>query len=295
MTTTRGKRRHIAILYHAKSTQADLNGSLVYHLGEHWRAAGHEVTVLLGTRHHVSADLLFMHVDLSVVPPEYVEFAARYSATVNAGATDIRKSRIAESLQQADDGWVGQVIAKSDLNYGGEPEQRFGPWGWLHRIRAGRVLVRLIAGHTRLLSPFRGWHSYAIFDRLDLVPKRLLEDPRVVIQPFVPEVEGGLYHVRLYQFLGDRAVCRRISSREPLVKSGSALAIEKVEPHPLVEQWRERLHLDYGKIDYVMHEGTPILLDANKTTGVDERGRGPEQDARRRNLAGGIESFFREG
>ncbi|HEX7708253.1 MAG TPA: hypothetical protein VF701_17455 [Thermoanaerobaculia bacterium] len=291
--TARDDGRHIAILYHAKSTRADLEGSLVYHLASHWRAAGHQVTFLLGTRHYVPADLLFVHVDLSVVPPEYVEFAARYPATVNAGATDIRKSRIAEGLLHPGDAWAGPVIAKSDLNYGGEPEQRFGRWGVLHRSKPGRVMVRFLATRTRWLSPFHGWHSYPIFDRLDLVPRRLLDDHRVVIQPFVPEVEGGLYHVRLYQFLGDRSTCRRISSREPLVKSGTTIKSEVVEPHPVVEQWRQHLRLDYGKIDYVIHEGTPILLDANKTTGVDDQGRGPEQDARRFFHAGGIDSFFR--
>ena len=30
---------------------------------------------------------------------------------------------------------------------------------------------------------------------------------------------------------------------------------------------RERLGFDYGKFDYVIHRGTPVLLDANRTPG----------------------------
>ena len=31
---------------------------------------------------------------------------------------------------------------------------------------------------------------------------------------------------------------------------------------------REQMGFDYGKFDYVIHEGKPILLDANKTVGA---------------------------
>ena len=122
----------------------------------------------------------------------------------------------------------------------------------------------------------------------------MVDDRRLVIEKFVPEVEGGLYHLRVYQFLGDRATCRRLAAREPLIKAGNAVRTETVEPHPVVEEWRRRFRLDYGKIDYVVHEGSPILLDANKTTGAVPTSN-PQTEERRRFHAGGIESFFRDG
>ena len=76
------------------------------------------------------------------------------------------------------------------------------------------------------------------------------------------------------------------------MKAGNSVRLEHVEPHPLLEEWRRRLHLDYGKMDYVMHEGCPVLLDANKTVGAGGFARGPELEARRRHRAAGIESLF---
>ena len=283
--------RHIAVLFHARSI--DLPGSIVYHLAAYWREAGHRVTFLRGTSRYVPADLLFMHVDLSVVPEEYVEFASRYPVAVNIGATDIRKSCYTENRVTEEDGWTGPVIAKSDLNYGGLPEHLLGPLGVLHRSSFGREMMAFLASRTSMLTPLPHWNSYPIFDRIDEVPSRLIDDPRVVIERFLPEIENDLYHVRLYQFLGDRSTCRRIASTEPLVKSGNSATSETIEPHPLVEQWREGLCLDYGKLDYVIHEGIPILFDANKTPGTDNRGRGKVQDDRRRFHAGGIDSLFR--
>jgi hypothetical protein len=56
-------------------------------------------------------------------------------------------------------------------------------------------------------------------------------------------------------------------------------------------QARKRLNFDYGKFDYVVHDGQPVLLDANKTTGAD-RICTQELNARRRQRADGIYSYF---
>jgi hypothetical protein len=69
------------------------------------------------------ADILLIHVDLSVVPDEYLEFASRYPIALNKAAKDIRKSLISLNLVRAGDSYSGKVIVKTDLNYGGSPER----------------------------------------------------------------------------------------------------------------------------------------------------------------------------
>ena len=286
--------RHIVVLFRAGTSDEAIAGTAVYHLAHHWREAGHLVTFLRGARRFVPADLAFVHVDLSVVPDEYLALAASYPAAVNGRVRDVRRSTTSENLVTAGDGWSGPVIAKSDLNYGGGPELESGFGRFAGRGAFGRRLLR-VADRIRpgiLPSPFGSWRDYRIFDHRDAVPPRLRRDRRVVIERFLPEIEGGLYHLGMYQFLGDRWSCVRIASPEPLVKAGNSVRLEHVEPHPLLEEWRRRLHLDYGKMDYVLHEGRPVLLDANKTVGAGGFASGPELEARRRHRAAGIESFF---
>ena len=67
--------------------------------------------------------------------------------------------------------------------------------------------------------------------------------------------------------------------------------IEEVDPHPEIVQMRKRLNFDYGKFDYVVHNGRAVLFDANKTTGAD-RVTTPRLNARRRHRADGIYSYF---
>jgi hypothetical protein len=50
----------------------------VNQLAEFWRENGLEVVYLYGADRFVPADLVLVHVDPSVVPEEYLEFAAQY-------------------------------------------------------------------------------------------------------------------------------------------------------------------------------------------------------------------------
>jgi len=55
-----------------------------------------------------------------------------------------------------------------------------------------------------------------------------------------------------------------------------------------IEALRERMGFDYGKFDYVIHEGRVILLDANKTPTFQGDANAPHL----RELALGIEDFL---
>jgi hypothetical protein len=85
-------RKRIAVLFHECQSEERLPLYAIHYLAGFWRADGLEVLYLFGAREHVPADILVVHVDLSVVPDEYLEFAGRYPAAINATVKDIRKS-----------------------------------------------------------------------------------------------------------------------------------------------------------------------------------------------------------
>ena len=70
------------------------------------------------------ADAAVLHVDCSVVPPEYLAFAARFPVAINGVQQDNRKRAISRSVVQPRDGWEGAVIVKTDRNFRGLPEWR---------------------------------------------------------------------------------------------------------------------------------------------------------------------------
>jgi hypothetical protein len=281
----------IAVLFHAGERHTDPAAYVVHHLARYWREDGHEVDYLYGTRRFRPADLLLVHVNLSVVPAEYLRFAARYPRALNAGIADIRKTTISRYLVRPGDGWRGPVIVKSDLNYGGQPEERLGENWMEQRFPLWRRLARRaarLAGRPDLPG---GWEDYEIYDRIEDVPPARLRSRHFVVERFRPEREQGLYHLRIYLFLGDRHSCSRLASEDPIVKAQNSVRVEPVEPHPAVVAWRESLGMDYGKLDYVVEGGEAVLLDANKTIGASPRMANADLAAVRRHLAEGLYAY----
>src|SRR5512135_166372 len=88
-----------------------------------WQQMGHSVRVSNGIPATADADVVVLHTDLSVVPQEYLDFAARFPAGVNRNAVDIRKRLVSRFPVRPEDDWRGPVIAKSDFNCGGLPER----------------------------------------------------------------------------------------------------------------------------------------------------------------------------
>ena len=93
----------IAILLHKNDTKEILQSSLITYLAEFWREDGHEVLFLFGTEEFISADILIVHVDLTIVPDSYLEFAKQYPIVLNGNVKDIRKSTISKILLNQDD------------------------------------------------------------------------------------------------------------------------------------------------------------------------------------------------
>ncbi|MBK8724546.1 MAG: hypothetical protein IPL96_00485 [Holophagaceae bacterium] len=272
--------RRIAILVHEDTPPEDLSRYAVSRLVPTWQADGHEVFPLFGVREQVPADLVFVHVDLSVVPDEYLAFAARYPTSVNGAVKDIRKSTFSPHLLGPEDPWPGPVMVKSDRNHGGLPEAVHG-------------IARL---DGRGIEPaFRTQNAYRIFSNLREVPAEFFASPDYVVQRFMPEMEDDRFHVRTYQFLGEWSLCTRMASEHPVVSAENMVAKGPARVHPEIEELRRRLHFDYGKFDYVVHDGAVVPLDLNKTTGgrrVD-RAPTPQLAASRQERARALYGFFR--
>lgn len=234
---------------------------LIHRVRESWQRDGWTVLDARGTKKRIPADVAFLHVDLSVVPQEYVDFARSYPVAINAGIRDIRKSVVGRIRVLPGDGYAGPVIVKSALNSAGIPEHRLGlgQRSWLSAIHG--ELLAAIAPKWKL-------KDYPIYPSADDVPPAVFRSDDVVVERFLPEVHDGLYCLREWYFLGDASVNRAELWRGPVISSGNA-APDLVEPTPPeVISLRRELGIDYGKIDYTMHEGRPVVFDVNKTVGT---------------------------
>lgn len=290
--SSRTRAKHIAVLFHERDRHRDPSTYLVHHLAEYWREDGHDVNYLFGTRRFVSADIVLVHVNLSVVPDVYLEFASRYPIVLNGGIRDIRKSMISGNLLRPGDPWDGPVIVKSDLNYAGAPERYLRQTSAERRLRVLRSARRAIERFRGETPPFGESRDYEVFDRISDVPAHLFSNRQVVVEKFRPEFEDSLYHTRIYMFLGNRWSCTRVGTPNPVVKADPNARTESIEPAAEIVEWRRKLRLDYGKLDYVVSNGEAVLLDVNKTTGASQYMDDERRRRMRRHQAEGLYSYF---
>lgn len=265
----------IAILWHEQQARLGYQYMIVDY-ADTWTSDGHAVKHLVGPRRFVPADIVIVHVDVSVVPEPYLELAERYPRALNGGVRDIRKSRTSSLLLQRDDDWDGPVIVKSDLNFGGVPEQVMG--------------LAPHAGGNRVSTP----SDYRVHDRLQDVPAAVWHDERLVVERFLPEREGADFVVRTLAFFGSEATCNKNVGPDPVVHANSQRSSELVEPDPRVLQRAHDLGFHMGKFDYVLRDGEPLVLDTNKTMGRPPRPPSREQIAIRRKRASGLYAYFEE-
>ena len=273
----------VAVLTHALDPIDQVN-YLMLKIVKKWQASGVEVVVLRGPEHYEAADVLVLHVDLTVVPQEYLDFCARYPIVVNGRVRDISKRKISKNLLEPKDHYTGAVIVKADLNFGGFPELKMQRSGRLSRMW-NKYLPWSITG---ILSP----SDYPVFRSMAEVPKAVWRNRRLVVEKFCPEREGDHYCLRQWIFLGDRGVSQRLVSLNPIVKFPNEVHLEYGPPVPeSLREMRSRLGFDYGKFDYVVVDGEVILLDANRTPALGVSDGWAQNMAAE--LAGGLPSFLR--
>lgn len=265
---------------------------MVTHMIPKWEAAGLEVRKIYEPNRFVPADALLLHVDLSVVPKEYVDFAHRYPRVINGKVTDLRKRLYSENLISPGDNYEGPVIVKTSFNHGGVPEAglRSKSGGMNFLRRAYRWLDR-----KRKNSPYRirTRFDYRLYSSMKDVPDEILNCEELIVEKFLPEREGDNYRLRYYFFIGNVEVSANKLSDQPFCLTGS----QTIDNNPIPEKIREvrqRMGLDYGKIDYGFHEGKPVLYDVNRSAGVLAEGPSAFQQEVGDRLSEGIYSFFPE-
>jgi len=282
--------KSVAIIFHENERLKRLPRFAIWHLAEVWREANIKVFFLFGTQKHVPADLALLHVDLSVVPDEYLDFARRYPVVLNGKVKNIRKSTFTRNRVNPGDGYEGKVIVKSELNYGGEPERKLlgTPLSRL-MLRATMRLPWLRPSRKGSKLLFRLPSDYRIYDSPRSVPADWFKRDDVLVEKFLPEMQDGLYCLRNYHFLGDGGGGVLRKSVHPVINAATTISRQDIEPDPGIVELTKSMQFDYGKFDYVMHDGRPVLLDTNKTPGA---GKSPEYLAMCRRWAKGIWSYF---
>jgi len=109
-----------------------------------------------------------------------------------------------------------------------------------------------------------------LFDRAGDVPDHVWRDPQLVVEKFMPERDPRGFALRTWCFMGKRETCSRCISADPVVKGSSIIARELVDVPDELRGMRTRLGFDYGKFDFVLHDGRTVLFDANFTPTVPE-------------------------
>ncbi|WP_018232985.1 hypothetical protein [Thioalkalivibrio thiocyanodenitrificans] len=253
---------------------------LVDALALRWREAGHRILKRRTTRHLPDADVVILHVDRTVVPGRISDCLKSYPVVLNRQAVDISKRAISRQLVAPGDDYAGPVVVKTDANCGGLPEHplsRYLPT----RFGRGRAWAKVAA-----IRPDR----YPVFAGKAEVPPGVWENPALVVERFLPERRDDLYYLRYWIFLGGKGWAGRLGSPQPIVKFSNAVTPEEpVEVPDALKARRTALGFDYGRFDYVEHDGEVILLDVNKTIGGAHRM--DEYKDRLDDLASGIEDF----
>ena len=156
------------------------------------------------------------------------------------------------------------------------------PPGWLGRLR------RQLPWRLARQLPAR---DYPVLPHRDRVPAWVWRRQDLVVERFIPERAGRNYVLRMYLFFGDRGVVYRMEADRPVIKAQGIVGFETTydEPPPEIAEARVALGFDFGKFDYVLHEGRPVLLDVNKTPAVSGKRR-----ERTAYLAGGLQRILAE-
>lgn len=206
------------------------------------------------------ADAAFLHVDISLIPQDYLDLAARYPQVINGGVADIRKRHVSRNLLDPASDWTGPVLVKSDLNNGGKPE------AFLARKAALKAALKagLKAGLT---PPTDAPPDYQWLASLAQVPDAVWQDPTRVVERYLPEQRGPDNVLRVWSFMGGYERCNWYSAPEIFIKARHITAFGPSEVPDEIRAERRRLGFDYGKFDFAIGPQGPVLYDANRTPG----------------------------
>jgi hypothetical protein len=246
----------ILIFVHQQD-QFDKKPYLLRKMMECWRAAGFQVVVQSGPGPQIDADLVISHIDLTVIPENYLAYLRRYSRVLNGKVVDISKRLISQNCLRYADPTMGPVMVKTNRNCNGLGEAN-------KQSHFVRKLRQMLPWTMRAEGV-----GYRIFPSVHDVPFLVWLNRHLVVERFRPERHGELYALRTWIFFGDQETNSICYSHEPRVKATNALRREAVAEIPTeLRRMREILGFDYGKFDYVIEQGQVVLYDVNRTPWV---------------------------
>jgi hypothetical protein len=242
---------------------------------------GHQIEYRNRARWLPHADMVILHTNTTRTPNKFLHAARKFPVNINGSVADISKRAISDHLLTRDSAWDGPVIVKSDLNYGGRPEEQ----------------INRRAQEAFRMAPFPGVtdkRRYTVYDTLSNAPEAVWADHDLVVEKFLPEVLPDGYAMRTYIFAGTAERATLHVAKEPIIKGKGIFRSEQAEVPDELRAIRRRLGFDFGKFDYVVRDGRPILLDANKTPSG-RRATGPlakRIKAGNAQLADGLEAYL---
>lgn len=253
---------------------------MAYEFARRWEEIGHRVLYHRGLGTPPAGDLAIVHHDLTVVPEPYIALARSYPRAVNAATADIRKSRYSECRLARGDPWPGRVLIKTEANHGGHVDDA------LRR-------AALAAGEAPDIEERVLMDNYYLCRSMREVPEGIWAQPGVIVEKFVAEEIGSDSFLRVWTFFGDKERSTRYRAKVPLIRFADYVDREDVGVPDEMRALRARLGFDYGKFDYVKHEGRYYLLDANRTPGAPGAfASDPAVRASLDRIAGGIDAFL---
>jgi hypothetical protein len=248
-------------------------GYLLRRLCDEWERQGAQVFVVRVTQTPwPEAELAILHADITAVGDEYRAILAHYPRVINGRVTDVSKRVVSQLVLARDDEYAGPVIVKTNANFGG-----------LRELPLAQLMSKPAPASWQQVT----WLTdYPVFDRLSKVPGGVWQNPRLVVEKFLPElndaprgVNDGAEHttsdqeyvLRVWVFLGNQSIHYRCISKSPVIKGRNTLRRELLSVDTVPAELRDRraeLGFEYGKFDYALVGGRSVLYDANRTPGT---------------------------
>jgi hypothetical protein len=229
------------------------------------------------------ADACLVHVDRTVVAPDMFGPVPADVPVMNGRVLDISKRRLSRLEVRPGDDWDGPVIVKTVLNHYGDPEKygRRPTRAERNRRRMSQISWR----SARQLPP----KDYPVLDHWRRVPRWVWENPFFLVERLVTERDGTDYVLRGWMCLGDRGFGWRMVSAVPVIRIRNCTRFDFTTEVP--DEVRATVAsegFDYGKFDFVMTDGGPVVFDFNKTPAMHLPGIAPYLES----MAAGIDRYL---
>lgn len=237
----------------------------LHRLAAYWHDRG--IAIAVGQGFDPGSDACILHIDRSLITPDMVPPAPTGAPVLNGRVLDITKRRLSELEVRSGDDWDGPVMIKTILNHYGKPEREDTTPSAALRNR--RRMAEISWRSARMLPEM----TYPVLGHPRYVRRWVWDDPHYLVERLVTEMENGLYVLRGWMFLGDEGFGWKLVSPHPDVRFRDAHSFSFTADVPQeLHAIRHRHGFDYGKFDYILKDGRPLVYDYNKTPAIHVEG-----------------------